>query len=224
MKNRILFIFLMLGCLPDLRAQDSLAASPGRFGLSLNLGTLPGLELNYAIKPRLTARLSYGYLQYKPDFSLTVSEQKLNMNGAVKMSVPALSLVFTPSPSGIFKIVGGAAYITRGKADLHFRAAENYEVNGETYTPDEVGEINYVMDYTSTLAPFAALGVGRSIPRKRIGVGVELGSFLLSSPKITLTGTEKLVSMSEEASTIENNTKDWKYWPILNLKINVRLD
>ncbi|WP_367914620.1 hypothetical protein [Leadbetterella sp. DM7] len=221
MKIRILFIFLMLGSLPALRAQDSLAV-PGRFGLSLNLGTLPGLELNYAFKPRLTARLSYSYLQYKPDFLLTVSEQKLNMNGAVKMSVPALSLVFTPS--GIFKIVGGAAYITRGKADLLFRATENYEVNGEIYTPDEVGEINYIMDYSGTVAPFAALGLGRTVPKRRIGVGVELGSFFMASPKITLTGTERLVSMSEEASTIENNTKDWKYWPIVNLKINVRLD
>lgn len=223
MKIRILFIFLMLGSLPALRAQDSLAVQ-SRFGLGLNLGTLPGLELNYKFKPRLTARLSYGYLQYKPDFPLTVSDQKLNLNGVVKMSVPAVSLVFTPSPSGIFKILGGVAYLTQGKADLLFSAAENYEVNGETYTPDEVGEISYIMDYTSTLAPFAALGVGRTIPKKRVGVGLELGSFLLSSPKITLTGTERMVSMSEEASKIENNTKDWKYWPIVNLKINVRLD
>lgn len=223
MKKRILFIFLMLGSLPVLRAQDSLAVG-SKFGISLNLGTLPGLELNYAFKPRLAARLSYAYLQYKPGFPLTVSDQKLNMNGTVKMSVPALSLVFTPSPSGVFKILGGVAYLTQGKADLLFSAAENYEVHGQTYTPDEVGKISYVMDYTSTLAPFAALGVGRTIPKKRVGVGLELGSFFLSSPKITLSGTGRMVSMSEEASKIENNTKDWKYWPILNLKINVRLD
>lgn len=223
MKTKTLLVFLMLGALPALRAQDSLAV-PGRFGLSLNLGTLPGLELNYQFRPRLTARLSYGYLQYKPDFPLTVSDQKLNMNGALKVSVPALSLVFTPSKSGLFKLLGGVGYVTQGKADLLFSATENYEVNGEIYTPDQVGEINYVMDYKGSIAPFAALGLGRTVPKKRIGLGVELGSFLLPSPKIVLTGTERMVNMSEETSIIENNTKDWKYWPIVHFKINVRLD
>ncbi len=213
----------MLAALHTLRAQDSVAVQ-SRFGLSLNLGTLPGLELNYRFKPRLTARLSYSFLQYKPDTEITVSEQRLNMNGDVKISAPALSLVFTPSKSGLFKLVGGVAYLTQSKADLVFSPVEDYEVNGNIYTPAEVGEINYVMDYSSTIAPFAAIGLGRTVPKRRIGVGVELGSFFMTSPKITLTGTERLVGMSEEAAKIENNTKDWKYWPVVNFKVNVRLD
>ena len=59
---------------------------------------------------------------------------------------------------------------------------------------------------------------------KTLLVFLMLGSFLLPSPKIVLTGTERMVNMSEETSIIENNTKDWKYWPIVNFKINVRLD
>lgn len=229
MKHRILkqllTFLLVLGSLTSYGqavAEPELAQNR-RLSVILDLGTTPGLELAYKLKPKLTARLGFHYFVYQINNSLEIGGEKLKLAGDLGMGVPSASVAFTPRAEGFFKLVGGLAYIANGKLTTIFGPEGSYEFQGNTFTSAEIGEVHFSMDYSQTVAPFLGLGIGRDIPQKRIGVGAELGSYYLSAPKISLTGTERLVGMSEEQAKIEENTKDWRFWPVLNVRVAFKL-
>ncbi len=202
---------------------EPVRAQNGKLSVILDLGTTPGLELAYKLKPKWTARLGFHYFAYRMNNSLELGGEKLKLEGDLGMGVPSATLAFTPQADGFFKLIGGIAYIANGKLSTDFGPEGSYEFQGNTFTAAEIGEVQFSMDYSRTVAPFLGLGIGRDIPQKRIGVGAELGSYYLSAPKISLTGTERLVGMSEEQAKIEENTKDWRFWPVLNVRVAFKL-
>ncbi len=64
---------------------------------------------------------------------------------------------------------------------------------------------------------YAGFGFGRSIPRARVGFGMELGCYYLGIPKIELhyDGFLETTTIQEQIPTIQRNLSGYRYLPAL---------
>ncbi|MBB6005737.1 hypothetical protein, partial [Arcicella rosea] len=82
-----------------------------KLGLSLNLGTTPGIDLAYAISPKITTRLGFSYFKYNVNSTTTTSDEEVKLAGDVDMAMAGLSFEYHPFKKSSFKLFGGASYI-----------------------------------------------------------------------------------------------------------------
>ncbi|MDI9871020.1 MULTISPECIES: hypothetical protein [Flectobacillus] len=195
-----------------------------KFGIGLLGGTTPGFDVSARFTPNISVRLMNTFLNYTMSNKLTVSDEDIQLNGNLDMNALGLGVELYPSSKSSFKFILGLSYIQKGRVLVVASPTENYKIGETEFTPKEIGEFNFDLSYNGGVARFIGLGFGRAVPKKRVGFGFELGTYYLSEPKVSLTGTERLSSMSEQESKIQNNMKDWRYWPMFNLRLAVRLN
>jgi len=230
MKRRTtLSLFLLctffINCVYTTFGQDStLVKTPHKLGFALNLGTTPGIDIAYKLSPKITARLGFSYFKYNVNSTTNTSDEEVKLAGDVDMAMAGLSFEYHPFKKSSFKLFGGASYIDKGKVSVVVTPTGTYTFGSTTFTPDEIGNVKFSVDYGKKIAPFAGIGFGRTIPKSRIGFGFEVGTYYTQSPVVTLTGEKRLSSMSEQQAKVQENMKDWQYWPIVNLRLAVRLD
>jgi opacity protein-like surface antigen len=220
-------LFLLYVCLisySNTTKAQSLGGTSHKLGLSLNLGTTPGIDIGYAISPKITARLGYSYFKYNTNTTATTSGEEVKLGGDANVSIASLSFEYHPFKRSSFKLMGGASYFDKGQIAFVVTPTGTYKFGSTTFTPEEVGNVQFTVDYGKQYTPFAGIGFGRTIPKRRVGFGFEVGSYYTQTPKVTLTGDKRLSSMSEQQAKVQENMKDWKSWPVVNLRLAIRLD
>jgi hypothetical protein len=195
-----------------------------KLGLAFNIGTTPGIEFAYGLSPKVTLRLGYSYFKYNLNTTAKSSAEEVKLGGSLNMSLIGLSAEYFPFKKSSFKVFGGASYIDKGSVSLLVTPTGTYTFGSTILSPDEVGNVSFLVDYGKSIAPFAGIGFGRTIPKKRVGLGIEMGTYYTKTPAITLTGKERLSSMSEQQAKVQENMKDWQYWPVINFRLAVRLN
>ena len=194
-----------------------------KLGIALNIGTTPGLSVAYRISPALSARLDGSFLKYNLQTTLDLSDEQLSLGGDISMQMFTLAAEYFPFKKSSFKLVGGATYINQGKAAVSVGPKSTYTYGESSFTPEEIGKMDFSADYGKSIAPFAAIGFGRTIPKRRIGVGAEFGLLYTKAPAVSLTGTERLSDMNEQEVLVQENMKDWRFFPVVNIKVAIRL-
>ncbi|MEA5260054.1 hypothetical protein VB264_19810 [Arcicella aquatica] len=205
-------------------ADSSKTKNNHKLGLSLNLGTTPGIDLAYALSPKVTARLGFSYFKYNVNTTTNASDEDVKLAGDADLAMAGLSFEYHPFKKSSFKLFGGASYIDKGKVSVVVTPTGTYTFGSTSFTPDEIGNVKLSVDYGKSIAPFAGLGFGRTIPKSRIGFGFELGTYYTKTPEVIITGEKRLSSMSEQQAIVQENMKDWHYWPVINLRLAIRLD
>jgi hypothetical protein len=220
-------LFLLYVCLisySNVTKAQSLSGSSHKLGLSLNLGTTPGLDIGYAISPKIIARLGYSYFKYNTNTTAKTSGEDVKLGGDANVSIASLSFEYHPFKRSSFKLIGGASYFDKGQIALVVTPTGTYKFGSTSFSPEDLGNVQFTVDYGKQYAPFAGIGFGRTVPKRRVGFGFEVGSYYTQTPKVTLTGDKRLSSMSEQQAKVQENMKDWKYWPVVNLRLAIRLD
>jgi hypothetical protein len=226
----LLLCLCLISCISVTFGQDTTsisntkAQSTHKLGIAFNLGTTPGIEIAYGLSSQVAIRLGYSYFKYNLNTTAKSSNEEVKLGGDINMSILGLSAEYFPFKKSSFKVFGGASYIEKGDLSVTVAPTSTYTFGSTVFTPDQIGDVSLKVDYGKSIAPFAGIGFGRSIPKNRIGLGFEIGTYYTKSPVVTLIGKERLSSMSEQQTTVQKNMKDWQYWPIMNLRVAIRLD
>ncbi len=228
MKKKLLLLLLIIGTLGG-RAfcQEKVkvkAPNDGKFAVGIGIGTTPSADVSYQYNKHLSVKLKYNYFKYNTNTQLDISDEKVELAGNFDMSAVGLSLEYFPFAKSSFKLIGGVSYVLKGELGVLATPTENYTFGETIFTPEEVGTFKFGLDYGKGAAPFVGLGFGRAVPKGRVGFGFELGTYYLKEPKVTLTGTERLSSMNEQEAKVQANMNDWRYWPMLNFRLAVRVN
>lgn len=133
-----------------------------------------------------------------------------------------LHLLAELMPQKFFRIVAGAAYLATAEGRVHFEPKDTQHFNDIIITPDEIGTLDFKVE-TGKLAPYFGLGIGKGIPGKKFNVNLDLGSYYISTPKVTAIGTKLLSDNQSNAETIQNNIKDYRFIPVMQLNFNFKL-
>lgn len=91
-------------------------------------------------------------------------------------------------------------------------------------TPEQVGEMDIELAYGG-MAPFLGIGFGRSIPNKRIGLGLEVGSYYIGSPWVNMNASELLEpsASAEQEKSLEESFRTLSWLPAVKFRLAVRL-
>ncbi len=189
-------------------------------GIAARGGTLGlGGELELNLNRHLGVRGGIGSVPVKPTANFDNVKYTIEPPSTLKN----VGIDLYPAGGG-FWLSGG--FLFQHDVALSAEPAGNYEIDGTTYTPDQVGKLTATFDYTST-APYATIGFAS---RGRIGLTFDIGAAMMGEPTVRLVSTGGSLSgdvnFQERVQNAEGEIqtdagKYMKILPILSLGIRV---
>lgn len=145
---------------------------------------------------------------------------------------------YYPMKNGIFCLTGGFYFgnnrastngLIRNYQELSEQLGENPDLRYEdiVITPNDDGTFFGELGMGNGVKPYLGLGLGRTIPRHRVGFKFELGmvyqgEYTLTSPNMNESGNDWLNGLIDEADLpVSKSTLNW--WPMLNLSLTYRI-
>lgn len=192
--------------------------------VSLQLGTTgPGIYYNRVLNrpARLTLRVGGQYVAYRdpirvkagPDAYVTVKPDFM-------IGLAQANLKWHPFRRGSVFLTAGLGYTWHPTLSIVVTAENTLNFDGLVLTPEDVGTLNLGFRWRPVVG-YLGWGFGRSIPRKRVGVGFEMGVFYLGRPRVQLAyeGFLETTTLSEQVPVVERNLSNYRYLPSLNVTL-----
>lgn len=131
---------------------------------------------------------------------------------------------YYPWQKSSFKLVFGGSYIHSLTANALIMVDAPMMFGEILLTPEQVGEMDIELAYGG-MAPFLGIGFGRSIPNKRIGLGLEVGSYYIGSPLVNMNASELLEpsASAEQEKSLEESFRTLSWLPTVKFRLAVRL-
>lgn len=207
--------FLLLGALFVLSAQAQ------HFAVSARVGTLgPGLELGYQLHPKLNLRVGGHYLNYTRTFEVDVEDNPLSVDWDLQLKNFSLIADFVPFGSGLR--LSGGVILNRNETSGMGRFNEPVTSGGAVFEPDEVGQLSGTLSF-EPVAGYVGLGFGNTARGSRLGLILDIGAMYHGAPKLDLTATEMLGPNEENGPTLQENIKQYAWYPVVSLGFSIRL-
>ncbi len=209
---------------------DSPKKNGSALALSVGSQAFVGADFTYQLKEWLEVRASYNYLQLSmSDLEINAqelgfSDQTLLVDADVNLSTVGLVLAFAPGAKNNFRFMGGALVGLNNSVatTIHFR--DQFQLNDYELNPERVGEIAGTYTTHSSIYPYLGIGIGKGIPRKRVGLSLEVGAYYRGAPKIDIVSTGLLEDNAHNGPVLEDNLASLKWHPNVSLRLAVRLN
>lgn len=120
------------------------------------------------------------------------------------------------------RLVGGMAYTYRGLLNTSFVPTGNYTFNGYILTGADIGKLNFGLTLKG-FAPYMGLGFAKSFPNHFFNINLDLGTYYINAPTVKITGTNLLSDNYKLEPKINDNIKDYRWIPVLQLNFNFRI-
>ena len=174
-----------------------------------------GAQYNIAVLPYLTGRVQGSYAA-KKNYTFDTEDSGTNVNNDLSVTTGfvglfadghlpdlqwlslSLGVVYDFTTINLVQNVTGAAAEDLGKLTLDVK----------------VNNVN----------PYMGLMFGNPIPKKRVNVGFQLGTYYVGSPKVTWVGEGIVGPTADQADIVEDNLKDYSWMPVLALHLNIKLN
>ncbi len=233
MKTRRLLYLLMavLIAQADLFAQEDAepeveSAKEGtRIGIGISGSTRGiGVDLGIGLSQKFQLRLGGTYFQFDQDFVLDVEGQPFDMNADVDMRSLQLLADYYPFKGSSFKLTGGLAYHLNERYSVQgaYAGEEVFSMGEIVIEGEDVGTLGVDVTYEK-LAPYAALGFGRAVPKGRVNFSFEIGSYYNSSPNVEINGTNMFSEMNSQSEQLEQNMKDYRFYPVMMFRLGFKI-
>jgi hypothetical protein len=239
--------FIMLfGCLlllalfgPSVNAQDAKADTvkviaiyqnigyEGKFAIGLKAG-LPGYggELAYNFHDHWNVRLGGMFLQISGiEIPYDIDGREINIGLESNGAVYDIKLEYLPSKTKAFKLVAGLAYVNNYGGKASIKLTEGVFIGDLEVGPEDVGQIDINVIYEG-VAPYIGFGFGRAVPKRRVGFGMEFGTYYVGAPVVEMDATELLSpsANAEQEANFEKGLDSFRWLPNINAKLTVKLN
>jgi len=209
-------------------SSDSLAKGLNGQSLGIQLTTTgPGVFYARTLSQphRLALVIRGQYIAYRKPIQIeTAPNSFLTVDPDFMIGIAQAGLNWHPFRRGSFFLSGGVGYSWHPHLGVVATADTKLNLGGLELTPEDVGTIDLAIRW-SPVVGYVGWGFGRAIPRKRVGVGFEMGVFYLGKPRIDLKyeGFLETTNLSEQIPVVERNLRHYRYLPTLNLRVGYRL-
>jgi len=202
-----------------------IADTTRRYGIGIQFGTT-GLGLQVARKlptrARLTARLGASYFAYRKLQRLDIGEGSMvNVQPDLMMGMGQASLKWHPFKRSSFFLTAGAAYAPQPSLTATLSAEDKLTFGGLEMSAEDFGTNRLSVQWKNLLG-YAGLGMGRSVPKRRIGFAFELGCYYLGKPDVRFDydGFLETTTIDQEVKKIENNLSGYRFLPSLQFLVS----
>lgn len=236
-RTKIVLASLLALSALSVKAQDAAVAAetkatPTRpfleqhpIAISAHLGTQGiGLEGKMMLDSNWSVRVGASFLplKYKETKVLgdVTADDERNHNWT---NVHLLAEFHTPFWKSVdFRFVAGAAYFTTAKVTAHYVASGTYYYGQIPLEGSEMGYVNVESDWKG-IAPYAGAAISKTLPNTRFNLSLDLGTYYLPKPKVTMEATGNLSGNEANQPTVEENMKNYRWLPVVQLSLNYKL-
>lgn len=217
---------------PNISTQKSSdPAKTHKLGIGFHGGLLGvGADLGYQINPKLGVRAKYsavpidgllGASGYDMPTELNYSGANLLVDVTSKLDHADLLVDFHPFKNA-FRLSAGLGIFSGNQIKVNAAFLDSTQFGEITFTPEDIGSLglNWVLN---TVNPYIGLGFGRAAPGKRIGVGIDMGTYYIGPPKPEILATGMVKRTSEQSATLQENLKSFQWLPVLSFRLAVAL-
>ncbi len=190
---------------------------------SLNLGSTGiGGEVKLPIK-RHTVKLGYNYLplSYSTDFTMGLA-LKVDAEGSFKKINCTYEYQLFEKKEW-FKVQAGISYLTSANSTVTLTPTQSVYAGIVSLNADEIGNVTVTSD-SKGIAPYLGLGFGRTVPKKKLNVGLDLGVNYINAPKVTSIGTKLLSDNEQLGIDLTEKLKTYRWLPVMQLSINYLIE
>lgn len=221
------------------------------WGVGVNAGLYGfGVQGATTLSPNFKLRVGVDYFSYTDresgEFDIDVIFREYEVTTQARLSDTKITFPnfkamvdYYPVANSIFSITGGF-YFGNNRASTN-GLIDGYEALVETLgakpvlryedvviTPNDDGSFDGKLVMGNTVKPYLGIGIGRTIPRNRVGVKFELGmvyqgEYSLSSPNINEAGNAWFDRLTDELD-LPFSESLLKWWPMLNLSLTYRIN
>ena len=231
MRTLITVILLSLagGTVSAQEASDPQAGSAGTHSLSGQLGTLgPGLFYNRVLRSdrRLVWRVGGQYIAYRKPIRLeTAPNSYLTVKPDFVIGTVQTGLKWYPFRHGSFFVAAGLGYTWHPSLNVLLTANDKLNLGGLELAPEDVGTIDLGVRWHPVVG-YIGGGFGRTIPRRRVSIGFELGVYYLGKPTVQLDyeGFLETTTIDEQVPVVERNLANYRYLPSLSFTLAYALN
>ena len=195
-----------------------------RHAIAFSAG-MPGVGMEYAYNINRHLNLRAGFMAFAfNDFNtdLEISGQPVSINADLNSAAYDLFLEYQPSSNTAFKLVAGIGYLNNIGVNSTVLLSEDIGFGDLIIDNEEIGEIGVDVSWTG-IAPYIGFGFGRAIPKKRVGFGLEFGSYYAGGPDVVINATGMLANTSEEAAELEENLASYAWVPRIMARLAIKL-
>lgn len=225
-KQLTLYLMLVFGGAAVAQNTAPADVTPAKKGMGVSVVLSSngiGAEVSKTITSngKFVARLGGTYLSYDlKNYEIAFSSTKLVINGPVTLGSLGAYVDWHPFNNAI-KVTGGVAYMVTGfKSNAVLK--DSVKQGDISVSPNDVGKVNIEIKPAS-FAPYIGIGFGRAVPKNRVGVSFEVGTYYIGSPTINFTTTGMLEPTTNQGKVLTSNLKDYNWLPKLSFNINIRL-
>lgn len=72
--------------------------------------------------------------------------------------------------------------------------------------------------------PYFGVLLGNTVPKKKVGVAFEIGTYYVGSPEITWEGSGIVGATADQGDIIQENVKDYSWMPVLSFHLNFKIN
>jgi hypothetical protein len=207
-------------------ASASLAADSDH-GLGVSVGATGGtnglgIEVAYRFTEHFGVRANTGDYSYDK----SVDSGDFNIDGKAKLKSIGAVVDFYPL-GGSFRISLGMRSDRNRFGGVASPMGATVDVGGDTYTASQVGVLTGDAKFKRSAAT-ATIGWGGTF-KTGIHFGVDLGVVAQGSPKLSASSSGTLASdpifqasLDEQLATWQDDVKDYKLWPVIQLHLAYR--
>jgi hypothetical protein len=199
--------------------------SPSRaLSLQLQGGTQGvGADLRYGLFKQLSVRAGASFIPITVNNAFSLPGfQSINTASVSFYNAHLLADIVPFKKARGFRLVGGAAYIYKADGGINVIPTGSYTYGNLTVTGSDIGNLNMDVSWKG-IAPYAGFGFFKSFPNHFFNFNLDLGTYYLSQPSTHIIGTGLLAPNSSLEPQFNNNLKDDRWLPVLQLNFNFRL-
>jgi len=194
--------------------------------VAVSLGS-SGIGVEYARKVanKLNVRISYHTLEINDqevDVSSFIDSEDVNFLGSVRSTILYLGAEYVPFSNSSFKLTFGVGFLNDVGVNGLITYKEDVTYGDVTIQAKDVGKVDLQSTWSGT-APFLGIGFGRAIPKNRIGVSFEFGTYFASSPTVNLQADRLLSPTQDQEANLQDAFESLKFIPRAQLKIAIKL-
>lgn len=228
MKNSIFLLFMSLFVSVNLHAQEespeSTTNNSGKYAIGIHGGS-PGGGIDFArkINDHFMLRLQGNYLKYAlNDLEVEADGTNVLIDANVDFFNTDLLLDIHPFKASSFKFVIGAGYFINQEISMSVKFSETLFINDIEFTPDEVGTVG-ISNQWQPFAAYGGMGFGRAVPKKRIGFGIDIGTYYMGEPQPEIIATGMLEDTKNQEQQLADDMSEYRWLPVFKFRISIKL-
>lgn len=198
-------------------------ANSSIFAIGPKIGTLgAGLEGSFNVSKEFKLRVGVNGLRYSKKFN----DGDMNWSGKLTLLTVGAMADYHPFQNG-FRLSAGVMY-NGNKLDVSATPANNVNINGQNYTPAQVGTTKGTLDFRK-IAPYIGIGYdGALTSNGALSFNAEVGVLFQGSPRASVSATGLLRNQTAflnnlKAEVEQATNKSWlRYYPVVSVGFKYR--